>query len=121
MTVFLLPFYPYNGLYNKRRDIGRRCITFSPVVLPFVLQKFNCKGGFLRNIGINIGVLGGAGCPVDIRLARTGVERRRPLTRLETHCDFRILQQFLQQFLSERILLTALKEISVGRKSVATI
>ena len=34
------------------------CITFSPVVLPFVLQKFICKGGFLCNIGINIGVLG---------------------------------------------------------------
>ena len=58
LTVFLLPFYPYNGLYNKRQDIGRKCITFSPVVLPFVLQKFICKGGFLCNIGINIGVLG---------------------------------------------------------------
>ena len=58
LTVFLLPFYPYNGLYNKRQDIGRKCITFSPVVLPFVLQKFICKGGFLCNIGINSGVLG---------------------------------------------------------------
>lgn len=44
---FLLPFYLYNGLYNKRQDIDRKCITFSSVDLPLVLQKYVCKGGFL--------------------------------------------------------------------------
>lgn len=47
LTVFLLLFNPYNGLYNKRQDIGRKCITFSPVALPFVLQKYICKDEFL--------------------------------------------------------------------------
>ena len=45
---FLLPFYLYNGLYNKWQDIGRKCITFSPISLPFVLQKFICMREFVK-------------------------------------------------------------------------
>ena len=91
LTVFLLPFYPYNGLYNKRRDIGRKCIIFSPVVLPFVLQKFICKG--VISVINRYLYRGFRGCP---------------LTRLETHCDFRILQ-----FLPERN-----KSVFIWRKCI---
>ena len=73
------------------KQSGRKYIIFSPVILPFVLQKHICKGV--------ISVINSYLYPGFRGAKRTRVELRRPLTRLETHCDFRILQ-FLQ-FLSE--------------------
>ena len=43
LTVFLLPFYLYNGLYNKRQDIGRKSVETIGMIGGFLYGETDNK------------------------------------------------------------------------------